>query len=83
MRAFEPMHDRIIERRHLAIFARRQSLQPGFTRVHDQRIGAGRPDRFGKRKQRLLRILFVDAEPAFYGHRNFDRRLHGGDAIGD
>ena len=83
VRNLEPVHDGIVERRHLAIFARRQSLQPGFARVHDQRIGARRLHRRGKGKQRLIRILLVDADPAFHRHRNLDRRFHGGDAIGD
>ena len=83
MRRLEPVHDGIIERRHLAIFARRQSFQPGLARVHDQRVGARRLDRLGERKQRLLGILLVDADAAFHRHRNFDRGFHGGDAIGD
>ena len=51
--------------------------------MHDQRIGAGRLDRLGKRKQRLIGILLVDADAAFHRHRNLDRRFHGGDAVGD
>ena len=40
-------------------------------------------DRVRERKQRFLGILLVDSNPAFDSHGNFDRRLHGGDAISD
>ena len=83
MRGLEPEHARIIERRHLAVLARRQALQPGLARMHDQRVGAGRLDRVGECRQRLLRVLVVDADAAFDRHRNCDRRLHRGDAIAD
>ena len=34
-------------------------------------------------EQRLARLLLVDADPAFDGHRNGDRRDHRLDAVGD
>ena len=46
MRALQPMHQRVVERRHVAVFLRRQSLQPGLARMHDERVGAGGLDRF-------------------------------------
>ena len=44
---------------------------------------AGRHDRRRERRQRLFRILVVDADPAFHRHRDRHRGLHGGDAIAD
>ena len=38
----EPIDAIIIERRDLAIFPRREALQPGLARMHDQRIDARR-----------------------------------------
>ena len=83
MRRFQPIDPCIIERRHFAVFFRRQTFQPGLASVHDERIGAGLLHRLDKYLQRLFRILIVDADAAF--HRNGDRHggLHRGDAVAD
>src|SRR3974390_3741044 len=39
MRGFEMMHQRVVERRYLAVLLRREALQPRLARMHDQRIG--------------------------------------------
>ncbi len=83
MRGLEAIHEVVVERRDVAVLARRQALQPGLARMHDQRIDAGRLHRCGKRVERLLRILLVDADAAFHRDRNRDRGLHRGDAIAD
>src|SRR5256885_5288141 len=50
--------------RSVTILARRQPLEPGLARVHDQRIDARLRDRGGERVERLLGILLVDADAA-------------------
>ena len=42
MRGLETKHAVVVERRHVAVLARRQALQPGLARMHDQRVDAGR-----------------------------------------
>src|SRR4029078_4542261 len=39
MRRLQPMHERIIERRHFAVFTRGQTFEPGLARVDNERIG--------------------------------------------
>jgi hypothetical protein len=50
-RVLEPIDPVIVERRDVAIFLWRQSIEPGFSGVHDQRIGAGRDHAAGQRIQ--------------------------------
>ena len=40
VRALEAVHNAVIERRHIAVFARRQATEPRLSRMHDQRVGA-------------------------------------------
>ena len=82
-RGLQPVDPVVIERRDVAVFLRRQSVEPGLARVHDQRVGAGGDDAARQRIQRDFRILIVDADPAFDGDRNFHRALHRSDAVGD
>ena len=74
-------HQRVIERRHIAVLARRQALEPGFARMHDERVGAGGNDTFGEMEQRLARLLVVDADAAFDGDGHGHGRLHRADAV--
>ncbi len=83
MAKLEPIDQRVVEWRHIAVFARRQPGEPGLARMHDQRIDPGRLDRRGQALQRHFRVLVVDADPAFDRDRDRDRSLHGGDAFGD
>ena len=84
MRGLEPKHDVVVERRDVAVLARRQAGQPGLARMHDQRVGAGRarPSR-STSSSACFGILVVDADAAFHRHRDRDRGLHRGDAIAD
>ena len=81
--ALEPIDAVVVERRDIAVLARREPVEPGFARMHDQRIGAGRDHGAGERVERLFRVLLVDADAALHRDRQRDRGLHGGDAIAD
>ena len=82
-RGLQPVDPVVVERRDVAVFLRRQSVEPGLAGMHDQRVGAGGDDAARQRVERDLRILIVDADPAFDGDGNADRALHRRDAIGD
>ena len=79
----EPIDQAVIERRDVAVLARRQTLEPGLARVHDQFIGAGRNHRLRQRAQRHFRILIVDADAALDRHGNAHRALHCRNALGN
>ncbi len=83
MRRLEPLDPAVVERRKVAVLARREPTQPGLAGVHDERVGARLLDRPGQRLERLLRILIIDADPALDRDRYGDRRLHGGNAVTD
>src|SRR6266852_3090829 len=83
MGALEPIDAVIVERWDVAVLARREAIEPGLARMHDEGVDARRDHDARERIERFLRILVVDADAAFDGHRNPDRRLHGGDAIAD
>ena len=40
MRSLEPMDAAVIERRHIAVLARRQALEPGVARMHDEDLAS-------------------------------------------
>ena len=69
-RGLQPIDPVVVERRDVAIFLRRQSVEPGLAGVHDQRIRAGGDHAARQRIERDFRILIVDADPAFDGDRN-------------
>src|SRR5262249_48673197 len=60
MRGLEPVDAAIIKRRHVAVLARREPLEPGLARVHNERVDARALDRGGERLERLFRVLLVD-----------------------
>jgi len=72
-RGLQPIYPVIVERRDVTIFLRRQSIEPGFAGVDDQRIRAGGDDAVRQRIQRCFRILIVDADPAL----TVTRDVHG------
>lgn len=74
--ALQGVDERIIERRHVAVFLRRQAFQPRLARVDDECIDAGALELFCHRPQSLARLLVIDADAAFDRDRNIDRRLH-------
>ena len=82
--ALQPVDQRVVERRHVAVLLRRQALQPGLARVHDERVGR-RPRRTAstRRVERRPRVLLVDADAALHRHRNRHRRAHRRHALGD
>jgi hypothetical protein len=82
-RALQAIDPVIVERRDVAVFLRRQALQPGLSGVHDQRVRAGLDHAARQRIERRFRILIVDSDPAFHGDRNLHRALHRGNALGD
>src|SRR5262245_43550512 len=81
MRGLEPVDATVVERRNLTVLARREPLEPGLARVHDERVDARALDRGGERLQRLLGILRVDADAALDGHRHAYPCLHCSDAV--
>ena len=83
MRGLEPVHAVVVERRDLAVLLRRQTVEPGLARVHDEGAAAGAGDRIDEALQVGLAVLLIDADAAFDGHRHGDALLHGGDAGGD
>src|SRR5262245_65461071 len=58
-------------------------MEPSLARVYDQRGHAGLLDRAGERFKGLLRILIIDADPAFHRYWHIDCARHGGDAVAD
>jgi hypothetical protein len=81
--AFERVHKRIVERRDRPVVLGAQAVEPGFARVDYERRRIGRLYRFREVDERLARLLLVDADAAFDGHRNVDRRHHSRDGVGD
>ena len=77
------MYARMVERRHLAVLLGRETRKPRLAGMHDQSIGAGRPDGTRHDIERFLGVLLVDAEAALDRDRHRDRRLHGRDAVAD
>ena len=73
----------IFERRDVAIFFRRQTLQPSLAGMHPQGVGACGPYRVGQSIERHLGILLVDADAALHRHRNPNLLLHRDDACAD
>ncbi len=81
MGGLEPIDAPVVERGDVAILARRQTVEPGLARMHDERRDPGRFDGARERLERLLRILLVDADAALDSDRHLDPALHGGDAF--
>ena len=81
--ALQLMHQRIVERRNIAVFLWRQPLEPSLAGMDDQGVGARVQNLFGDVEQRRARLLIVDADAAFDRHRHAHRVLHRAHAIGD
>ena len=82
-RRLQPIDPVVVERRDVAIFLRRQSVEPGLAGVNDQRIRAGRDHSLRQRIEGGFGILIVDTDPAFDGDRDGHGLLHRRDASGD
>ena len=83
MRGLEPIDAVVVERRHVAVLARRKSVEPGLARMHDERVDTGLLDGVSKRFERMLGILVIDGDTALDGDRHSRRVLHGGNAFAD
>src|SRR5260370_14495163 len=81
MGGLEPMDAAVVERRHVAVLARRQALEPGLAGMHDEPVDARALDRAREGLERLLRILRVDADAAVDRHRHRHLPLHGGPSV--
>jgi hypothetical protein len=79
----QPIDPIIIERRDVAVFLRRQAVEPGFPGVHDQRIRSRFDHATRQRIERQFRILIVDPDATFHGDRGSHRALHRRDAFGN
>ncbi len=79
----QPIDAVIIERRNVAVLARREPVEPGLARMHDERVDAGALDGAGERLKRLLRILRIDADATLDRDRHLHCGLHGRHAIAD
>ena len=51
MRGLEPIDAVVVERRDIAVLARREALEPGLARMHDERVDAGLLDRAGRARR--------------------------------
>ena len=75
---FQGMDSGVVERRDIAVLFGAESLQPGFARVHDEGIAAGRRDNVDEPVEIGALVLVVDADPTFdrhwQGRRRRDRR---------
>ena len=81
-RCLQPIDAVVVERRDIAVLLRRQSVQPGFSRMHDQRIAPAATTPRASVSRADFRVLVVDADAAFHRDRNFHRALHRGNAVG-
>ena len=68
--ALQFVDKRIVERRHVAVFLRRQTFEPGLARMDDQRFATGLAHGARHGGQRFARLLLVDADAAFDGDGN-------------
>ena len=81
--ALQTPHQRVVERRHVAVLFRRQALQPGHAGVDDKDLDPDGSAGVDGGEQRDLRVLVVDADAAFDGGGHGDRFLDRGHAVGD
>ena len=84
MLLLEPVHALVVERRHLAVLLRRQALQPGLARVHDEYLATRGLHLLDERGEPGVLVLVVDADAAFHRDRHAERRhrlAHRGDAV--
>ena len=82
--ALHLVHERIVERRDVAVFLRAQPLQPGLAGVDRHPRDPRRLESVEKGGQDVTRLLIVDPDPTF--HRDLGRCRRGAhrrDAIGD
>ena len=83
MLRFEAIDPVVIERRNVAIRARRETGEPSLAGVNDKGGNARPHDMRGERLERFLGILVVDANSAFDRNRHLHLGPHRRDALGD
>ena len=75
-------HQIIIQRRHFAVFLRRQTLQPRLARMDDEVRNPGLGDHLQKPGQRRARLLIIHPDPAFHRYRHISLADHRGHTFG-
>jgi hypothetical protein len=70
----------VIQRRNFPVLLRRQTMQPGLARVHDEGLATSAAHRIDEPLEVGFAILIVNADAALHRHRNVHRGLHGRDA---
>ena len=80
-RRLEPIDPVIVERRDVAVFFWRQSIEPGLARMNNQHIRASRNDGPAQHIKCDFRVLIVNADAAFHCDRNLDGLLHRRDTL--
>ena len=78
---FQPVDALIVERRNLAVFLRRQTLEPGLAGMDDESAATRLHHRDDEAGEVFLVILIVDADPALHRDRQLDRFAHGAHAV--
>ena len=73
VRRLQPVDAVVVERRHLAVLLRRQPLQPGLARMHDEGAAAGAGHRVDEALEVRLAVLVVDADAALDRDRHAPR----------
>ena len=79
----QPVGPVVAQRRNLAVLLRRQALQPGVARMHDEHAAARCRDRVDEMQETIPIVVVVHAEPALHRHRHVAGRDHRRDAVRD
>ncbi len=79
----EPVHDLVAQRRDLAVLLRRESLQHGIARVHDEHLAARCGDRTDEVAHERVVLVRVEADAVLHGDRKRHRVAHRLHAVGD
>ena len=74
MRRLQLVDQRIVERRNVAVLLRAKALEPGLAGMDDDAPPRPPPDARRPARTGLARLLLVDADAAFDGDRERDRR---------
>src|SRR5262245_27309050 len=75
------MHPPVVERRHVTVFLRAETLEPGLARMNDEGAAASFSNCRDEAIEAFLGVLIVDADAAFHRHWNRDSRAHRRDAL--
>ena len=70
--ALEPVGPVVAQRRDLAVLLRRQALQPGLARVHEEHVAAGGRHGIDEGEEEVVILLLVHAQTALHGDRDVD-----------